>query len=113
MAAAAAEALSRQRFVTLIDVCVGLGWVHERNVAAWRQGRIGCLADITQAGPAKRASAFDALDRWARANGLDAGDERQGVLVGEAGLAQAEQECLADEDARMRPAIDRILTAWS
>lgn len=74
MTEAAAEALAQQRFVTPIDVCLGLGWLHERHVAAWRQGRIGYLEDIAQAGPAKLAAAFDALGRWARANGLNAGE---------------------------------------
>ena len=73
MAAAAAQALAEQRFVTPVDVCAGLGWVHDRNVAAWRQGRIGCLEDILQAGPARLAAMLDCLARWASANGLEIG----------------------------------------
>ena len=66
MAAAAAQALAEQRFVTPVDVCAGLGWVHDRNVAAWRHGRIGCLEDILQAGPARLAAmlALMALAGW-------------------------------------------------
>jgi len=74
VAAAAAQALAEQRFVTPVDVCAGLGWVHDRNVAAWRQGRIGCLEDILQAGPAKLAAMLDCLARWASANGLETGE---------------------------------------
>jgi hypothetical protein len=74
VAAAAAEALARRRFVTPIDVCVGLGWVHDRHVAAWRQGRIGCLEECVQAGPVKLAAALDCLARWASTNGLEAGE---------------------------------------
>ena len=37
--------------------------------------------------------------RWSRSRKRH---ERQGILVEEAALEQAEQECLADEDARMR-----------
>jgi Protein of unknown function (DUF998) len=33
--AAAAAALARQRFVTPIDVCVGIGWLHTSNVEDW------------------------------------------------------------------------------
>jgi hypothetical protein len=72
--AAAAQALAGQRFVTPVDVCVGLGWVHDRNVAAWRQGRIGCLEDCLQAGPAKLAAMLSCLTRWASASGLEAGE---------------------------------------
>ena len=72
--AAAAEVLARQRFVTPIDVCIGLRWLHARQVAEWRQGRGGVLEDSVQAGPAKLAAAFDCLAGWARGNGLDAGE---------------------------------------
>jgi hypothetical protein len=49
---------------------------------------------------AKRASVLSAVVvRWSRSRKRY---ERQGILVTEAALDQAEQECLADEDARMR-----------
>jgi len=32
VAAAAAEALARHGFVTPVDVCCGLGWLHDSNV---------------------------------------------------------------------------------
>jgi hypothetical protein len=32
VAVAAAEALARQGFVTPVDVCLGLGWLHPSNV---------------------------------------------------------------------------------
>jgi hypothetical protein len=49
---------------------------------------------------AKKASGLSAVVvRWSRARKRY---ERQGVLVEEAALEQAEQQCLADEDARMR-----------
>ena len=40
VAAAAAEALARQGFVTPVDVCLGLGWLHASHVADWRHGRV-------------------------------------------------------------------------
>jgi hypothetical protein len=101
VAAAAAEALARHRFVTPIDICVGLGWVHDRNVAAWRQGRIGCLEDIVQAGPVKLTAAFDCLARWASANGLEAGEAEYAA----AGPGGGQLRCTADGD----PAAER---AW-
>jgi hypothetical protein len=49
---------------------------------------------------AKKASVLSAVVvRWSRSRKRY---ERQGILVEEAALEQAEQECLADEDARMR-----------
>ena len=49
---------------------------------------------------AKKASVLSAVVvRWSRTRKRY---ERQGILVEEAALDQAEQECLADEDARMR-----------
>ncbi len=49
---------------------------------------------------AKKASGLSAVVvRWSRSRKRY---ERQGLLVEEAALEQAEQECLADEDARMR-----------
>ena len=49
---------------------------------------------------AKKASALSAVVvRWSRTRKRY---ERQGLLVEDAALEQAEQQCLADEDARMR-----------
>jgi hypothetical protein len=49
---------------------------------------------------AKKASGLSAVVvRWSRSRQRY---ERQGLLVEETGLEQAEQQCLADEDARMR-----------
>ena len=49
---------------------------------------------------AKKASGLSAVVvRWSRSRKRY---ERQGILVEEAALDQAERECLADEDARMR-----------
>jgi hypothetical protein len=49
---------------------------------------------------AMKASGLSAVVvRWSRTRKRY---ERQGLLVEEAGLEQAEQQCLSDEDARMR-----------
>jgi hypothetical protein len=44
--AAATEALARRGFVTPVDVCVGIGWLHASNVDDWRHGRVDDLADL-------------------------------------------------------------------
>jgi hypothetical protein len=40
VARAAAGALAQRRFVTAIDVLVGVGWLEPRRVDEWRQGRV-------------------------------------------------------------------------
>ena len=39
-------ALAEWRFVTSIDVLVGLGWLEPRRVDEWRQGRIPYLEAV-------------------------------------------------------------------
>jgi hypothetical protein len=41
--AAAAAALARQKFVTPVDVCVGIGWLQASNLEDWRRGRVDDL----------------------------------------------------------------------
>ena len=41
--AAAEAAFARQKFVTPIDVCVGIGWLQPPNLDAWRHGRVADL----------------------------------------------------------------------
>jgi hypothetical protein len=36
---AAERALAEQRYVSPIDVCVGMRWLHSTHVESWRQGR--------------------------------------------------------------------------
>ena len=40
MAAAAEDALAGHKFVTVVDVCIGLGWLHATHVDSWRNGRV-------------------------------------------------------------------------
>ena len=59
-----------------------------------------CMTCAALTRRAKKASGLSAVVvRWSRSRKRY---ERQGILVEEAALDQAEQECLADEDARMR-----------
>lgn len=68
--AAAESALDDQKYVSAVDVLVGLGWVAPSNVDRWRQGRIDVLDRVTAGGPDKRASALEILRRWASDRGL-------------------------------------------
>lgn len=62
---AAEAALAEQRFVSAVDVLVGLGWLAPSHVALWRQGRVESLEHLIQTSPNKVAAAMTALQRWA------------------------------------------------
>jgi len=67
---AAEAALAEQRFVSPIDVLVGLGWLAPSHVDTWRQGRISCLEDAMAVDPTKLLTAMRVMGRWARRLGL-------------------------------------------
>jgi hypothetical protein len=66
VAEAAKAALAERQNVSVIDVLVGLGWLHPSNVDRWRQGRIEYLELVVFVGPDKIAAALEALLDWAR-----------------------------------------------
>ena len=70
MARAAEAALAKRRFVTAIDVLVGIGWLEPRRVDEWRQGRVDYLERVTVANLGKISSAMGSFRRWAQARGL-------------------------------------------
>jgi hypothetical protein len=59
-----------QRFVTAIDVLIGLGWLTPSQVDRWRQGRVETLEQAMQVNPSKITAALAALQRWAHDEGL-------------------------------------------
>jgi hypothetical protein len=69
--AAAAEALARQGFVTPVDVCLGLGWLHASNVDDWRHGRADDLEDFLPVHGDRLTEVIVCLDSWARERGLE------------------------------------------
>jgi hypothetical protein len=68
---AASEAVARQGFVTPVDVCVGLGWLHDSNVNDWRHGRVDDLEYFLPVHGDKITEFIDCLDSWARERGLE------------------------------------------
>ena len=68
--AAAEDALGRKGFVTPIDVCLGLGWLHESNVSDWRHGRVGDLEAFLPVHGKRLMDLHVYLHRWATARGL-------------------------------------------
>ena len=68
---AAEAALAQRRFVTAIDVLVGLGWLEPRRVDEWRQGRVPYLEAVVIASLGKISTAMKAFRGWAAARGLN------------------------------------------
>jgi hypothetical protein len=67
---AAEGALAERKYVTPIDVLVGLGWLQPRRVDEWRQGRVDYLERVTQANVRKQSRAMSIFRRWATSRGL-------------------------------------------
>ena len=68
--AAAEKVLAAQKYITPLDVTLGIGWLHQRNVDAWRQGRLGSLDEVLPIDPDREAAFLEHLADWATANGL-------------------------------------------
>jgi len=68
---AASEALTRQGFVTPVDVCLGLGWLHASNVDDWRHGRVDDLEYFLPVHGDRITELIVCLDSWARERGLE------------------------------------------
>lgn len=66
----AEEALGQRGFVTAIDVLMGLGWLQQRRVDEWRQGRVDYLERVVVASLGKVSTAMRALAAWAQDKGL-------------------------------------------
>ena len=67
---AAEAALTKRKFVTAIDVLVGVGWLEPRRVDEWRQGRVDYLERVTVANLGKISTAMRSFRGWAQARGL-------------------------------------------
>jgi hypothetical protein len=67
---AAEQALAERRFVTSIDVLVGLGWLEPRRVDEWRQGRVDYLERVVIASLGKISTVMRVFRAWAQARGL-------------------------------------------
>ena len=70
MVRAAEAALAKRKFVTAIDVLVGVGWLEPRRVDEWRQGRVDYLERVTVANLGKISTAIHSFRAWAKARGL-------------------------------------------
>lgn len=71
VARAAEAALAEGKFVTPIDVLVGVGWLPPRRVDEWHQGRLEYLECAAQVNVRKLSAAIAILRRWAEREGLE------------------------------------------
>jgi len=70
VAEAAEAALAQRKYVSAIDVLIGLGWLAPSQVDRWRQGRVDHLERVVQPNLKKISAAMRAFRGWARDRGL-------------------------------------------
>jgi hypothetical protein len=102
---AAEAALAERKFVTAIDVLVGVGWLQPAKVAEWRQGRVDYLERAVIASLGRISTAMRCFRAWARARGPEA--ERDGVCCAHPRPAAA--AVLQDRRSRDRAGIPNAL----
>jgi hypothetical protein len=62
--------LAERKYVTAIDVLIGIGWLEPRRVDEWRHGRVDYLERVVQAGLGNISTAMGLFRRWAEARDL-------------------------------------------
>jgi hypothetical protein len=70
VAGAAEAALADKKFVTPVDVLMGVGWLQPGLVDRWRQGRVEYLEAAAQVDSPKLSHAMTAFRRWSEQRGL-------------------------------------------
>jgi hypothetical protein len=70
VARAAEAALAAQKYVSPIDVLVGIGWLDPGAVKQWRQGQIVCLEAAVQTNLPRISEAMKLFRSWAKDKGL-------------------------------------------
>lgn len=97
---AAAQALAWQGFVTPVDVCLGLGWLHQVNVDDWRHGRVDDLEYFLPVHDSRLTDLLAYLQEWASGRGLEH-SEAEYVSVGR---GQRQLRFVAEGDPRAEAA---------
>ncbi|WP_407154962.1 hypothetical protein [Bradyrhizobium sp. STM 3557] len=67
---AAEAALAAQKYVSSIDVLVGIGWLDPGLLKRWQQGQIGYLEEGIQTNQSRISEAMKLFRSWATAKGL-------------------------------------------
>ena len=71
---AAEAALAQRKFVSAIDVLVGIRWLPQSFVDQWRQGRLPYLEEGMSVNPDKLSAALKLFQGWAVGRGLKSSD---------------------------------------
>jgi hypothetical protein len=74
VAKAAEAALAARRFVSAVDILVGIGWLDSGAMERWRRGQIDCLEEAIQTDPSRISEAMRLFRAWAIAGGLSASE---------------------------------------
>jgi hypothetical protein len=67
---AAEVALAHQKYVTAVDVLLGVGWLPPSLLKQWERGQAACLEETMQVNPLTLSEALRLLQAWAERNGL-------------------------------------------
>ena len=70
VAEAAEAALATRRFVSAIDILVGIGWLDPEALERWRRGQIDCLEEVVRTNLSRISEAMRLFRSWATARGL-------------------------------------------
>jgi hypothetical protein len=71
---AAEAALAAQKFVSPIDVLLGIGWLDPSGLKRWRQGQVDSLDEIVRSTLPRISEATGLLQSWAGVRGLVPGE---------------------------------------
>lgn len=66
--------LAAERFVSAVDILVGIGWLDTGTVERWRRRQIDCLEEAIQTNPSRISEAMELFRAWATARGLSASE---------------------------------------
>lgn len=70
VAASASGAVERRGAVSVLDTFTALGWVTDKALDTWRQGRADSLCALVQVPPEKQRDAVQMLRTWAQGQGM-------------------------------------------
>ncbi len=67
---AAEAALAAQKYVSPVDVLVGIGWLDPGALARWQRGQVASLEEVVQTDLPRISEAMKLFRSWATAKGL-------------------------------------------
>src|SRR5256885_16021846 len=71
VAKAAEVSLAAQKYVSPVDVLVGIGWLGPGAVKRWRQGQVDYLERVVQTNLSRISEAMKLFRSWATPKGLN------------------------------------------